>query len=236
MKLVLLPGLDGTGDLFQPFIDCLSPEFDAQIISYSTNKKQNYHELSQFVVQQLPKEKFIIVAESFSGYIAYQIALLNLPNLVSIVFVASFLESPKPLLLKLSQLLPMGLLFSLPLPKFIFKQFLLGKSANNQSIQFVRKSIKKVKPQVLAYRLNLIKDLVADEATSINNNPTALYRRVNAIYLQAKDDKLVPKKCFNDFQKLFPQISLHQINGSHFLLQSQSKLCAKIVNKINFEI
>ncbi len=218
MKIVLLPGLDGTGDLFQPFIDCLSSEFDVQIISYSTTKKQNYHELTQLVVEQLPQEEFILVAESFSGYIAYQLALKHIPNLQHIIFVASFLEPPKPLLLELSKLLPMSLVFSLPLPKFIIKQFLLGKSANHKLIQLVKKSIKKVKPQVLAYRLDLMRGLVADELITIK-----------ATYLQAQDDKLVPKKCFKKFQKILPHIELQHIKGSHFLLQVQPELCVSVI-------
>jgi len=55
--------------LFQPFRSCLSPEYDVQIISYSTTKKQNYQKLIQLAVEQLPKEDFILVAESFSSYI-----------------------------------------------------------------------------------------------------------------------------------------------------------------------
>ena len=168
----------------------------------------------------MPQGDFILVAESFSGYIAYKIALLNLPNLISIVFVASFLEPPKPLLLKVTSFLPMRLIFSLPLPKFIIKQFLLGKNASDDLMHLVRTSIKKVKPEVLAYRLSLMNNIVAD-------TPIAL----NVTYLQASNDKLVAKRCFNKFQQLFRQVNLQQIKGSHFLLQVQPKLCALIAEK-----
>ncbi len=220
MKLVLLPGLDGTGDLFQPFISYLSPEIDAQVISYSTGKKQNYSELTQHVIEQLPQDDFVLIAESFSGYIAYNIALLNLPNLSSIVFVASFLEAPKPLLLKFSKLLPMDLLLSLPLPNFIIKSFLLDKNATDDLILLVKKSIKKVKTEVLANRLHLINII------GVNDKPiTAL----NVTYLQATNDQLVPKKCLIKFQQIFPQINIHKLKGPHFLLQSKSKFCAKLI-------
>jgi hypothetical protein len=39
MKVVLLPGLDGTGILFKPFIEVLSSEIIVQVISYPTEKK-----------------------------------------------------------------------------------------------------------------------------------------------------------------------------------------------------
>ena len=38
MKLVLLPGLDGTGKLFEPLVKVLSDSIDMQIITYPTNK------------------------------------------------------------------------------------------------------------------------------------------------------------------------------------------------------
>lgn len=39
MKVVLLPGLDGTGVLFKPLIDVLSSEINVQIISYPPDEK-----------------------------------------------------------------------------------------------------------------------------------------------------------------------------------------------------
>lgn len=127
MKVVLLPGLDGTGDLFHPFVDYLSLNCDVQIITYSTSKRQTYEDLTELVVEQLPHEQFVIVAESFSGYIAYQIARLKIPSLINIIFVASFLDNPKPLLLKFSKILPISFIFSLPPPNFNYKDFSFGR-------------------------------------------------------------------------------------------------------------
>lgn len=75
MKVVLLPGLDGTGILFKPLTDVLSKDIDYLVISYPADRNLNYQELVEYVMGQLPKEDFILVGESFSGPIAYQIAL-----------------------------------------------------------------------------------------------------------------------------------------------------------------
>jgi len=221
VKLVLLPGLDGTGDLFQPFISCLSPEIDAQVISYSTDKKQNYSELTQHVIEQLPQDDFVLIAESFSGYIAFQIALKNIPHLKRIIFVASFLEPPKPLLLTLSRCLPMSILFSLPIPTFMVKYFLIGMQASHVLIKEVKNVIKKVQPEVLSHRLGLIKELKIDK-TMI---PKQVY------YIQADNDKLVPDSCLSAFNNNFSFVRLYKVKGPHFLLQAQPKACAKIINE-----
>ncbi len=45
MNLVLLPGLDGTGELFRPFIEILPKDINALVISYPGNIKLSYEEL-----------------------------------------------------------------------------------------------------------------------------------------------------------------------------------------------
>jgi hypothetical protein len=65
MKIVLLPGLDGTGVLFKPFIEALPSEIDIQVISYPPSAKLNYQELTELVMSQLPKEQFILVGGVF---------------------------------------------------------------------------------------------------------------------------------------------------------------------------
>jgi len=207
--------------LFQPFIDHLAPEISVQIVVYPVDKKLNYQQLTQLVFEQLPKDDFVLIAESFSGYIAYQIALKNIPYLATVIFVASFLEPPKPLLLNISRWLPMNLLFSLPIPTFTVKQFLLGMQASEELIDKVKKVIKKIKPEVLSYRLGLIKELKKDK--------TMIAQEV--VYIQAVNDKLVPANCLNAFQDKFSSVQLHRIKGPHFLLQTQPKECAKIVNE-----
>ena len=42
MKVVLLPGLDGTGILFKPFIEALPKNIETLVVSYPRTKKQKY--------------------------------------------------------------------------------------------------------------------------------------------------------------------------------------------------
>ena len=219
MKVVLLPGLDGTGALFKPFIEILPNDIETLVISYPPNLKLNYEELVEFVISRLPKEEFILVGESFSGPIAYMLALRKLENIKAVIFVATFLDNPRPFLLRLSRLLPISYIFSRPIPNFIVKAFFLGMTANKQLISLFKQNIKQVSADVLSFRLQ--------EITKFTEGH--LPCELKAIYIQAMDDKLVPERCAQSFKKVFNNIDIFQIEGSHLILQSQSLACAEII-------
>src|SRR6185369_2945536 len=94
-RLVLLPGMDGTGILFEPLLEILPPELEAQVVSYPTHKPCGYEELAGLVAAALPKDgPFIILGESFSGPLAIMAAHAQPPGLKGIVLCASFARSP----------------------------------------------------------------------------------------------------------------------------------------------
>ncbi len=224
MIIVMLPGLDGTGELFNPLLEVLPNDINVQIVRYPKNTKNGYDELVEYVMKQLPKEDFILVGESFSGPIAYQIARINPINLYSVIFVATFLESPSRVLLKLSELFPRKHILATTLPKAICKIFMLGRDAGAEIIVKFQQIMKLVRPEVLDYRLNLISKLHVD-IEPIN---------VKATYIMASDDKLVPERCVNKFMQAFNELQIVNVVGPHFILQASPAECAKvIVNEVN---
>ena len=220
MKIILLPGLDGTGDLFEPLIEKLPGKFDIQIISYDTKKEQSYDDLTQSVLEQLPKEAFIIIAESFSGPIAYQIALQHPNHLKSIIFVATFLENPRIILLKILNILPLKFLFALPIPTSIIKTFLLGKEIDEKAILLFKNTFKKLDPKIISFRLQEIANLPKIEK-KLNLNIT---------YIQATKDKLVPDLSIKKFKKAFKNVDVYKIAAPHLVLQAKPQYCTKIIN------
>src|SRR5262245_41048704 len=69
--LVLLPGLDGTGKLFGPFVERAHATFDVKVVEYPADERLGYPELEALVGRGLPTSgPFFLVAESFSGPIA----------------------------------------------------------------------------------------------------------------------------------------------------------------------
>lgn len=216
MKLVLLPGLDGTGKLFAPLIKALPNSIDVQVIAYSLNKKQSYNELIEYVKQNLPKEDFVLLAESFSGPIAYQVALSKPKGLKSLILVATFLENPRPFLLKF---IPNSRVFALPIPTVLSKIFFLGFSVKSKIIELFNESIKMVSPSVIEYRLKEITQL----------KPSTQKIKIKATYIQASNDKLVPSKSLKDWQKVCDDIAVFKVKGEHFILQANPIKCAEVI-------
>jgi pimeloyl-ACP methyl ester carboxylesterase len=218
MKIVLLPGLDGTGELFAPLIEELHDSFEIQIIRYDTQKKQSYQELFNYVIDNLPSDDFILVAESFSGVIAYQIGLKKPQNLKHIILVATFLQNPRPILLNL---IPNSYILSLPIPKIIIKMFFLGFSTDIKTINLFQKIIKTVSPNVLYFRLQEIKKLKLKEEEIT----------LPITYIQANDDQLVLKKSLKKWERVCHNLEIFQVDGKHFILQSNPKKCAEIITQ-----
>lgn len=221
MKIVLLPGLDGTGELFKPLIEALPEALSVKVIPYPPDKMLSYSALMDFVLEQLPEEEFILVGESFSGYIAYQIACDKPKHLKAVIFVASFLENPRPKLLGLLRWLPLRLILSISPPSFIMKQFLLGWTVDTRVIKSFQLAMAKVSPAILAFRLAEICRIPASESRC----------EVRGTYLQAENDYLVPELSVEKFKEVFDTFSVVQIKGAHFLLQTHPQACAKIIAK-----
>ena len=219
MKIVLLPGLDGTGDLFEPILNELPKNIDVTVIKYNNSKKQTYKELVEYVATQLPKDDFILVAESFSGYIAYKIGLKRFKNLKHIVFVATFLTNPRAIMLNL---IP-SFIFRLRIPKLIIKWLFLGFNTDKNIINLFQKTINNVASDIIKFRLQEIKKL----------KPTNNKLNLPTTYIQATQDYLVPTESLKDFQKLCQNLKVYQIRGKHLIVQSNPKDCAKIINSLN---
>jgi len=219
MKIVLLPGLDGTGTLFDPFINALPADIDTQVISYPVDIKLTYEDLLTLVMQNLPTEDFILVGESFSGYIVYRVSLLRPNFLKSVVFVASFLDTPKPFLLGIVNLLPGRVLFSIPVPVLLAKTFLFGSRVNPDILRLFRRSLSSVSAEVLSFRLTQISGISESTARS----------QIPAIVIQPESDRLVSSSSVGKFRALFADIKVCPVAGPHFVLQANPGACAEIV-------
>ena len=92
---MLLPGLDGTGELFVDFVAALPESCTAPIVAYPTDRFLSYTDLRPFVCAAVHKsERFVLVAESFSTPLAIWYAATNPPNLVAVVICAGFVGRP----------------------------------------------------------------------------------------------------------------------------------------------
>ncbi|MGF1499234.1 MAG: alpha/beta fold hydrolase [Elainellaceae cyanobacterium] len=220
LKLVLLPGLDGTGQMFQPLLDELPPELDAYVVNYSPTDLLDYPNLVEAVAQDLDtRGDVVLLGESFSGPIALELASRDPQSIKGIIFCATFAESPRPLLLRLLNALPLGLILRLPLPTFALRLLCLGLQASGDLVESLRQVLTYVPPATIAYRLRLLNNLRA------RRDPI----QIPCCYIQATRDRLVPPRSLFSLQRLIPDLKVVQVPGPHLILQAEPVRCAGVV-------
>ena len=217
MKIIILPGLDGTGRLLSDFAKALSPGHDVEIISYP-DSLFSYDDLEVWLKARLPSEPFVMIAESFSGPLALSISANRPRNLAAVVFVATFARSPRRLpstLLSLFGAFPIPAAFLAP----VSLPFVVGRFQVPGFKELYRSALQDVPLRTLILRLK--------SALSMDRRSTTSRIEVPCCYLQATADRLVPASAFRDFEDICS--SPIRIEAPHFLLQMNPEEAARTV-------
>jgi pimeloyl-[acyl-carrier protein] methyl ester esterase len=223
-KLVLLPGMHGTGKLFAPFIGALPPEFEALPISYPVDRPLSYPELAELARTRLPvTEPFVILAESFSTPLAIQIAAANPSGLKALIIVAGFVTNPSyPWLPGFGALLLPGRMRIL-LPDLVVRRALLGPAASHGLVNEVKKTVLSMNSEVFSSRLRSV--------SSCDSRKALKQVIVPMLYLQATKDRVVPPRCLSEIVAVKPDVTVTQIDGPHLLLQLEPQKSAEIITQ-----
>jgi pimeloyl-ACP methyl ester carboxylesterase len=222
LELVLLPGLDGTGHLFKPLLQAMPNDVKVSIISYPSNKRLSYQQLVDYATEQLPKNKpLLMLAESFSGPIAVDLLSSIYHNIRGAIFCASFVQVPRPLLLRLAQMLPLATILDLPMPTPVIRFFCLGQDAPQSIITLFQEVLDEVQPSILAHRLKMLANLNVVSALANLKMPCC--------YLQATNDKLIPHVSIKPFQDALPNLLIKRVAGPHFILQAKPVACIQVI-------
>ena len=220
VKIVLLPGMDGTGLLFSRLMMELG-DAEALVVPLPQEGPQDYECLAEFVRDRLPDDDFVIVAESFSGGIAARLSQEEVPNLKGVVFVASFLSAPRPLLVRIARWLPIKLLSLLPFLSIVHKRLFLGNDASAELIKEFRRVIRSVSTRVLKDRLSVIGKARYD----------GFWSPCPAVYIGAERDALVEKSKRREFSDAYQTIAFEEVDGPHFILQARPTECAAVIRQ-----
>lgn len=223
IKLVLLPGLDGTGRLFEPFISCLSSTIEPHVISYLPDACISIEELAQFVESKLPEGEFVLLAESFSGLVALQLIPKISSRLKCIIFVGAFATSPRPFLLPLLFYFPFLFKHSALLPQWVLREFCIGWEASQAKGIWLHNVLKNVPGDTILHRLKQISQANFIKPMDI---------KCPCYYLQAKHDRLVPKKASKQLAKTISGLRVIPLNAPHFMLQAQPAQSVSIIENI----
>ena len=220
LRLVLLPGLNGSDRLFEPLLPWLNPQLTAQALSLPQQGPQNHQQLAEELLSQLGETPFVLLGESFSGALAYHLGIHKPPGLRGLIFAASFLQRPQPLLRRLPQ-------YALPLPislltnTWLLKTFCIGKHASAELVDLLRTEIRCMEKSLLWTRLFSLAQL----------QQPLLRLELPALQLLAKHDRLVSQQASSSLRLHCNDLQQVTITGPHFLLQSQPEACAHAINR-----
>jgi pimeloyl-ACP methyl ester carboxylesterase len=217
--LVLLPGLDGTGVLFESFVAALPSSITAHVIRYPGNEVKSYDELLPYIQERLPEGEFAVLGESFSGPLALRLAEQE-PRVIAVILCATFLRNPM-------RNVPTGMArvvspfwFRL-FPLFARAKTLLGGYSTPELRAMLARAHELVTPHVFASRVREIVRLDARDA---------LVRcKVPVMYLAGANDGVVRRHNAEEVKRLRPDVELVSIPAPHLVLQTAPQEAAKAI-------
>ena len=221
-RLILLSGMDGTGELFSEFMRMIPEPKHIQALYYPVDTSPTYAQLLGMVQFMVPEsEPYFLLAESYSTPLAIEFAATNPPNLKGLILCAGFAASPLTGLKRLLASLLAPLLFRLRIPRSAINHFLIGPGAPLPLQTSVRRVISTVKPDVMTARLQAV--LRCDMRQALSQVTIPL------LYIQATKDKLVPPSCLEEIRRIRLKVRVVQIDGPHLIVQREPKQVADAV-------
>jgi len=221
LALVLLPGLDGTGQLFKWLLDALPSGLEPTVVSFPKDRDGDYSALETHVVRLLPQDRpFAILGESFSGPLALRLAANGYKNLVAVVLVASFVNRPVAWMPDFVRHILRPWMFRLPI-QIPLRWFLLGSQPPTAMIADTMKCLRSVDPAVLAARTKAA--LEVDATKAFVECPVPI------LYLGGQQDRLVAFQTAERMKSLRPNLECVMLDGPHFVLQRSPIAAAQAI-------
>lgn len=211
ITLLLLPGMDGTGELFEPFVAALRGEFKVVVMRYPAQSQLAYNDLESRARAAIPAEgPYAILGESFSGPIAMSLAAGASPRLKGLILCCSFACNPRPGLYGLRSLVHWLPIAGAPLG--LVSQLLLGRFSTPALRSMLVKSVKQLPAPTLRARLRAVLEVDVTDKLPMISAPV--------LYLRATRDRLVPPAAAMLVARLRPGTTITDLESPHFLLQS----------------
>ena len=214
MRFVFLPGMDGTGLLFEPILRLWADRTPPIVVSYPADRVLRYKQLQSYVVSLLPvREPYVLIAESYSGPIAARIAAMHPPMLRGLVLSATFVRKPRGWIGDWSRFLIGSYLFRQTWTHVIAEVLLKWQGFNEGQIKMVVGALEHVSPPVLTARLREALDVEAFEDLKECSVPV--------LCLYAERDLVLADQCHELIGRANPRVKLVGLDTPHFLIQAK---------------
>jgi len=211
LNLVLLPGMHGSGQLFEPLLKELPDFIKPLVVSYPPDRPSDYNEHLNIVMAALPlDEPFVLLGESFSGPLALMAAARNPRGLRGVVLCATFIIFPLSVPVSLLRPFISPLLFRIKTTR-LFLRIILGSNAPEWLKKLFFETLVDIRPEVLAARATAVLDLDCTDALRECAVPI--------LVMTAGRDRLVPKRKSEMIHAIRPDAEYVEINAPHLILQ-----------------
>lgn len=215
MKFLLLPGLDGTGRLFDGFTRHAPGDASCIVANYPVDRELSYPECAEIVISEfLPDGEFVIIAESFSGPVAVLAAASHPRGLAGLVLCNTFIYRAA---WRGFGLFPWLLLFKMPLSRLSVGIHLTGFGRAAELVGIIRTANASVLPSVRASRLR--------SALAVDVRPEFAALDLPIMDLRGDRDRLVLGNCAQWVKRTRPESRAVTIPGPHLLLQTEAEGC-----------
>jgi pimeloyl-ACP methyl ester carboxylesterase len=220
MVWVLLPGMDGTGDLFAPFVEALGANVSVVVVRYPPDQALGYAGLETVARAALPVDRpYVLLGESFSGPIAVSIAATRPPMLRGLVLCGSFARNPQPLLKPFRAVLGRTPIAAVPMA--LVNGVLLGRFSTPALRASLRAALAQISQPAMQSRVDAV--LTADVSTQL----AAVV--VPILYLRATHDRVVGAAAWRWILEVQPNAQTAAIEAPHLLLQAAPVAAARAV-------
>jgi len=218
--LVLLPGMDGSGQLFSPLVSALGPDVETIVVHYPYDVSLSYEELEAIARKSLPTDRpFILLGESFSGPIAISLTALHLPQQIGLILCSTFIQNPRPAFKSLKHLIPL-----LPIELFPtqwLSKILLGRFSTASLRAALNEAITQVTPSVMRSRLRSVVEVdVLAQLARVD---------ITTLYLRARQDWVVPESASMQVLKANFKVTEVVLDAPHCLLQASPMVSARAI-------
>jgi pimeloyl-ACP methyl ester carboxylesterase len=211
-QLIILPGLDGTGTRLTPFLREMERAVATRVVDYPVDRPLGYAELESLVRRALPQgERYVLLAESFSGPIGIRVAADPPPGLVALILCGTFAKNPFPWLWAV-RALAVRVPFK-SLPRWLRAPLLWGSGDPRRAPPRAERASAVVGKAVIRRRLHEVLTVDVTACLADITLPTLI--------LGATRDRIVPRSAARLLVQRTRHAEVAEVDGPHLLLQSR---------------
>ena len=216
--IVLLPGMDGTGELLGTLSDQLSTHRPVQLISYPVDRPLSYDQLVSYVRERVPNDRFVILGESFSGPIAIEIAATD-PRVVGLVLASSFARHPLP-----TEFAVFARLLDLRwIPTSVVVAALTGSAGTPKLRVHLREVLATLPREIIRTR--------AQDVLRVDKRRRLREIKCPLLCLYGRSDRLVSKRHVDEIVAALPGCEVQWLDAPHMLLATHARAAVSVIEK-----